>query len=59
MRAENGARIRHAVSFDKALHSYIEQIARERGEAFSSVCASMLREIMHDDMTVEAQAVIN
>lgn len=59
MKAETGARLRHAISFDKPLHSYIDQIARERGESFSAVCASMLREIMHDDMATEAPAILN
>jgi hypothetical protein len=59
MKTETGARLRHAISFDKALHSYIDQMAHERGESFSAVCASMLREIMRDDMAAEAPLLLN
>jgi hypothetical protein len=59
MKAENGARLRRAVSFDKELYSYIDETAKTRKESFSAVCASMLREIMRDDMAAEAPALLN
>jgi negative regulator of replication initiation len=59
MKTEAGARLRHAVSFDKELYSYIAGVARERGESFSAVCASMLREIMRDDLATETPAIPN
>jgi hypothetical protein len=44
---------RHAITFDRDLYSYISKMAAEREESFSAMCASLLREIMKDDMKAE------
>lgn len=46
---------RVAVSFDDQLYSYIKQISETRKQPFSDVCASMLREIMRDDLKAESK----
>lgn len=53
MKRASKAKKRVAVTFENATLAYIRSVARTRGESFSAVCGSMLREIMRDDLACE------
>lgn len=50
MKRASKPRKRVAVTFDADTLDYIKRIAKTRGESFSAVCGSMLREIARDDI---------
>lgn len=45
--------LRIAISFDPEMFNYYSRMCRDRNEAFSATVASILREVMRDDVAHE------